>query len=156
MRKNKQVDTRKNRTYHQTEKRKAKVKEYNKSPEGRYQAHKLNAKTRDVTFLLTFNEWWEIWKPKWHLRGRGVGKYHMCRYGDIGGYTLNNVYLATHTQNVRDKTKAVGVKGREYPVEAIQRIKNLRQKGLTCREISNMVGCGMGTIIKYTKHEGIK
>lgn len=151
MRKTKQIDTRKQRGYHKTPQRKAAVAEYNRSPRGRYQAHKLNARTRGIGFEITFDDWWMIWEDYWHLRGRGVGRYHMCRYGDIGSYTATNVYLATHTQNVADKRRGVGKQGWQLPESEIERIVTLRSAGVMIKDIASLVGCSRGTVSRYLK-----
>jgi hypothetical protein len=61
----------------------------------KYYEHKQNAKRRNIPFLLTYNEWISIWKQSghWEERGLGKGKYVMCRYNDIGPYSINNVYI---------------------------------------------------------------
>lgn len=52
---------------------------------------------------LTFEEWWKIWQNSGHWEERGVGldKYQMCRYGDIGPYSKDNVYIAKQKDNLR-------------------------------------------------------
>ena len=72
-----------------------------------YTQHKSNAKRRGVPFLLTFEEWKEVWlaSNKWNLRGRGVDKYCMCRKGDAGVYEVGNVFIDLNTRNVSDGNK---------------------------------------------------
>ena len=69
-----------------------------------YTQHKSNAKTRGIPFLLTFEEWKEIWlaSGKWAERGRGADKYCMCRKGDTGAYEVENVFIDRNAQNVSD------------------------------------------------------
>ena len=151
-----QIDTRKKRGYHKTPQRKAAVKAYNASPKGRYQAHKLNARTRGIDFELTFDEWWAIWEPMWGFRGRGRGRYHMCRHGDTGPYSVDNVYLGKHEENARLQP-AIGNKGRPLPDEAVQKIIELREFGVMIYKISEHVGCSRGTVRRYIQeHEGRK
>lgn len=58
---------------------------------------------------MTFDEWWKLWEPYWHLRGSGTGKYNMARRGDIGAYEAGNVFIQLATENVSDMRKrAVG------------------------------------------------
>ena len=64
-----------------------------------FQAHKQNAKQRNIDFKLTFDEWWEVWKPHFHNRGRGKGQYVMYRTMDKGGYEIGNVYIGTVERN---------------------------------------------------------
>jgi hypothetical protein len=70
----------------------------------RYNQQKSNAKMRGVEFLFTFEEWkdWWIATGKWEQRGKLKGQYVMCRYGDIGYYSLDNVFCGTTQENVRD------------------------------------------------------
>ena len=69
-----------------------------------YTQHKSNAKARGIDFLFTFNEWKEWWiaSGNWELRGRGREKYCMRRYGDVGPYSVDNVFCGTNEENVRD------------------------------------------------------
>ncbi len=70
-----------------------------------YTHHRIHARARGIPFLLTFEQWWEIWKRsrRWHLRGRGRGRYHMSRIADRGGYTLGNVRIVLHETNRREQ-----------------------------------------------------
>lgn len=69
-----------------------------------YTQHKGNAKVRGVEFMLTFEQWrdWWVATGKWEQRGRGRGKYCMRRYGDVGPYSIDNVFCGTNEDNVRD------------------------------------------------------
>lgn len=66
--------------------------------------HKSNAAQRGVAFLFTFEQWrdWWIATGKWDQRGRGRGKFCMRRIGDIGSYSIDNVFCGTNEENVRD------------------------------------------------------
>lgn len=69
-----------------------------------YLSQKHHAIARGVEWQLTFEEWFSWWEStgKLHLRGRNFGEYCMCRKGDTGPYSLENIYCATVSQNVRD------------------------------------------------------
>ena len=69
-----------------------------------FNQHKSDAAKRGVPFLLTFEEWCDIWIQSglYHLRGRGKGLYCMSRYGDQGPYAVGNVYINLFSQNSRD------------------------------------------------------
>jgi hypothetical protein len=69
-----------------------------------YSAHKSHAKQRGIEFKMTFDEWWGIWKPHWHLRGNGVGQLMMCRTMDKGAYEVGNVRLDTQAGNARTRS----------------------------------------------------
>ena len=69
-----------------------------------YQMQKKRAKRRGILFLLTFEEWLDIWVSSghWEQRGRGADKYCMSRVGDLGGYEVGNVFIQLHSDNVKD------------------------------------------------------
>lgn len=69
-----------------------------------FTTQKINAKMRGVEFLFTFKEWREWWiaSGKWEQRGRGRGKYCMRRHGDVGPYSIDNVFCGLNEDNVRD------------------------------------------------------
>ena len=75
---------------------------YQATPIGKYSKHKTSAKERGVPFLLTFDEWWGVWKYYWHMRD-GTGNLHMCRTNDEGGYELGNVRIDTKGNNTRER-----------------------------------------------------
>lgn len=63
--------------------------------------HRLNAKHRGIPFLFTFEQWWSLWKDRFHLRGTGRDKYVMARFGDEGAYEIGNVEIITMSENSR-------------------------------------------------------
>lgn len=69
-----------------------------------YTQQKSNAKQRGVEFAITFDEWKQVWidSGKWSQRGRGAEKYCMCRIGDVGCYSVANVFIGLGKHNVRD------------------------------------------------------
>jgi hypothetical protein len=72
-----------------------------------YSVQKRTAKQRGIEWKFTFNEWWAWWQVgnRWEQRGHGLGKLQMARFGDEGSYSPENVYCATHEQNVKDTPK---------------------------------------------------
>lgn len=69
-----------------------------------YKVHKSNAAYRGIAFLLTYEEWFQIWQDSghWFERGRGANKYVMARFGDIGPYAIGNVKIITGAENVSE------------------------------------------------------
>ena len=61
----------------------------------KWRTQRFNAKKRAVPFLLTFEEWLQIWEQSGRLSERGChrGQYVMARYGDVGPYTTGNVRI---------------------------------------------------------------
>jgi hypothetical protein len=64
-------------------------------------AHKGNARVRNIPFLITFEEWRDIWleSGKWDQRGYRRGQYCMARYGDKGAYEVGNVRICLVEEN---------------------------------------------------------
>ncbi len=71
----------------------------------KFHCHKRNARKRKIEFLLTYQEWLDIWylSGHWWDRGSGLGKYQMCRFGDSGPYSIDNVYIDSLEQNLKDR-----------------------------------------------------
>jgi hypothetical protein len=69
-----------------------------------YHRHKSAARRRRIPFLLTFEQWWEIWffSGKWEQRGRRKGQYCMARFGDLGGYEVGNVRIILGRDNLAE------------------------------------------------------
>lgn len=65
---------------------------------------KKNAQARCIPWELTLSQWWKTWQQSghWRDRGRTLGKFGMCRLNDIGPYAVDNVYIATGTENIQD------------------------------------------------------
>lgn len=59
---------------------------------------------RGVKFEMSFEQWLQLWLDSghWDKRGRGAENFCMARIGDIGPYSINNVYIATNSQNTHD------------------------------------------------------
>lgn len=59
------------------------------------------AKKRGIDFLLTFDQWLSWWQDtgKLELRGKRRGEYQMCRIGDTGPYSIENIYCDTVSNN---------------------------------------------------------
>lgn len=68
--------------------------------EGKYKAHKEGAIQRGIEFKLSFDEWWELWKPHW--KDKLQGEICMCRNGDKGAYEVGNVRIDTWQNNIRE------------------------------------------------------
>lgn len=67
----------------------------------RYSWHKAGAKKNNIPFLISFDEWWKIWKSSghWEERGNRRGCYQMARFGDVGPYKVGNVRIITLNEN---------------------------------------------------------
>lgn len=73
----------------------------------KYSRHKALARFRGIDFDITWEDWHGWWlsngvDKNQHDPRRGADRLCMARRGDRGGYTLDNVYLATIAQNNSD------------------------------------------------------
>ena len=85
-----------------TERSKNYQENYHKAPYGRYKAHRGRAKKRNIEWLFTFETWWKIWEPCWGRRGQASNDLQMCRTGDKGPYSPENVRIDTCANNVKE------------------------------------------------------
>jgi len=74
---------------------------------------------RGIDWNLTYEQWLTIWRNKIHKRGKGIGKYNMCRKNDTGAYEIDNVFIALHEDNAnhgnhKNKFKPVIVENKKY------------------------------------------
>lgn len=71
-----------------------------RTPLRAYSSQRANAARRGIGWELSLWQWWQIWQcsGKWERRGRGQG-YVMCRKGDVGPYSVGNVFIAPATEN---------------------------------------------------------
>ena len=100
-----------------------------------YFYHKSNSATRNIQFLLTYDEWLQIWKDSGHLHERGCHKdqYVMARFGDMGPYSVENVKIILHKQNIQEAQagRAKASKGVPRSVATKTKIaKTLKLKGI--------------------------
>lgn len=85
---------------------------YLASPKGQFAKHRQNAYSRGVEFLLTFDEWWNIWQRSghWAKRGNRSGRYVMARHNDEGPYKRGNVAIELFNANVATRNRTVVAK----------------------------------------------
>jgi hypothetical protein len=112
----------------------------------KYNVHKGGAKSRDIPFLFTFEEWCNIWEQsgKWEQRGTKKGQYSMSRYGDKGPYAIDNVHVQLTTANTKEAaighTRWLNKKHKET-TRSIMSTNMLNQPTLTCPHC-NKIGKG--------------
>jgi len=98
--------------YHEThaEERAAAQKERSITPKGKYLKQKSHAQQRGIPWEFTFESWWDVWEKsgKWEQRGRESAEaYVMCRKGDTGPYSPENVRIETVAFNTRERFSSV-------------------------------------------------
>lgn len=136
----------------------------------KYRMQKVHSKSRGIEFNLTFDEWITWWKStgKYHLRGKNGLDYCMCRKGDTGPYSLENIYCATNKQNAQDakangKIKAtLGFTGRTHTTEARKKISENHALVLSEDEIASRIEIynsidftKRGALTKFSKSLGL-
>lgn len=70
-----------------------------------------NAYHRGIAWEFSLWQWWSFWQDsgRWPERGRGQG-YVMCRIGDVGPYSVANVFIAPARENSsNNKNKKSGL-----------------------------------------------
>ena len=74
-----------------------------RTPIQAFEQQKRHAERRGVSWKMKFWDWWNVWElsGKWCERGRGKNLYCMCRIGDTGPYSAENVYIGTVRHNSR-------------------------------------------------------
>jgi hypothetical protein len=77
------------------------------TPRKAYEDQRFHSLERKIEWQFTYTEWLELWlnSGKWHLRGKKKGRYQMCRYGDIGPYSIKNCYIASSECNQEHRAK---------------------------------------------------
>ena len=83
------------------------VKQYEKTPMGRFVRQKASANRRGIPWELSFDDWWGIWQEsgKWEERGNKTGQFCMGRKNDIGPYSKENVMIIPSSKNSQDSWK---------------------------------------------------
>jgi len=110
-------------------------REWFKTPRGRYHQHKGKATARGIEFLLTFEQWWDIWQAsgKWEQRGRRNDQYVMARLGDRGAYEHGNVRICLAGENTDEMREGLPPRNRQSLQErraADREYKQQQRKGL--------------------------
>lgn len=84
---------------------------------GAYNSQKGAAKRRHIAFLLSFDEWLRAWKDSgfYDKRGSKHGGYVMARFGDVGPYAWDNIYICTTAQNLIDNRYNRRVFNKKFP-----------------------------------------
>ena len=70
----------------------------------KYRNQRKRAFARGIGWEITLLEWMDVWirSGKLEHRGIGVDKYVMARRGDIGPYRLDNIYIITSSDNIKE------------------------------------------------------
>lgn len=77
-----------------------------------WQVAKAQAKYRGEEWNLTFEEYADMWRPQWHLRGRGSDQYCMTRYDEEKPWDKTNAYIILRLEQQRLHVKRNVAAGR--------------------------------------------
>lgn len=137
----------------------------------KYNTHKSNAKRRNIEFLLSYDEWFDIWlaSGKWDQRGITSNDYCMTRKGDTGAYAIDNVVIDTKKNNstdiLKNKPQIISMFGNSnkkttntyyiYDNQVFEKQDELcTYTGYSLRYINKLVS--NGTIIKMKRNKPFK
>lgn len=75
------------------------------SPCKAYNDMKHHANARGIEFLLSYEEFLELWlvSGKWNNRGKRSGQYQICRNYDEGPYSVTNCYIGSTHENQKER-----------------------------------------------------
>lgn len=115
---------------------------WGRTPVGAFNSQRQNAKSRGISWSIKLWEWWQIWQQsgKWEERGRGKGKYVMCRFGDVGAYEAGNVYIATCEHNTSFQPNNPYRLDHPDHEEAVKSRRQNMRRSVTCRHRSSTEG----------------
>lgn len=89
--------------------RKERESKWIRTPKGIFSVQKRKAKQRNIEWKLSFDEWWDLWQRSGKWNGRGVSGYVMCRNGDTGPYSIDNVRIDSFSSNSLENYQIIGV-----------------------------------------------
>lgn len=64
---------------------------------------RVQARFRGEEYLLSFEEYYDIWKDHWSQRGRASEQFCMTRYDHDGPWHVDNVRLLTRKEWLQEK-----------------------------------------------------
>jgi hypothetical protein len=70
---------------------------------------KAQANFRKEEWTMTFDEWFDLWKDCWHLRGRGAEDMCMTRADTDGSWSAENTILMTRKEHLSQKASMNGI-----------------------------------------------
>jgi len=96
-----------------------------RTPKKKYEDQQRHAEERGIPFLLSYEDWLEMWliSGKWEYRGKCSGQYVMGRYGDVGAYSKRNCYICTVEENQKQRWDGEAISD-EQAAEIIAIYKN--------------------------------
>jgi hypothetical protein len=87
---------------------------------------KAQANYRNEEWTLTFDEWFDMWKDDWHLRGRAAEDICMTRADCDGAWSAENTVLMTRREHLKIQGHMRGTPS--YNIKHNRRIKKWQMK----------------------------
>lgn len=86
---------------------------------------------------LTFEQWLKVWVDSghYHEMGAGKGKYVLSRKDDIGHYEEGNVFVQSHSDNVRQS-----LLGKKRNPETCAKLRGQKRTPEQCANIAAGIG----------------
>lgn len=115
---------------------------YAESPRGKWTLQKFHAKKRGIAFLLTYEEWFNVWElsGKYHLRGKSPDSYCMGRVNDSGAYEVGNVEIVKVSNNLRTQLVSGQHKHVKMTKAKVGEMRNKYLHGATCKSLATIYG----------------
>lgn len=116
----------------------------------KYWNHYSNSKRRNIPFLLSFDQWINIWLSSghWHQRGIKRGQYVMSRYNDCGSYSEGNVFIQQSKSNIQQANT-----GKSYPkldhTRHLMRLAKLGKPKIICYCLMCRSKISVNNIVKH-------
>jgi hypothetical protein len=105
----------------------------------RYAMQRNKARHRGIEWNLTFDEWFGWWLENghYHERGRRKGEYVMARFGDVGPYSLDNIYCIPNRENMYNHDMTHCLKGHSFTEDNTYYPKNGTRQCRICMRIKD-------------------
>lgn len=72
-----------------------------------FSRQRAQARFKGEPWQLTFEEWWELWQPHWHLRGNAPTSMNMIRRDTEKGWYWDNVQVTVRSEYLH-RRKRIG------------------------------------------------
>lgn len=107
----------------------------------KYSSQRRRAIKAGIEWKLTFDEWYTWWQQTghWEERGCSSDSYHMCRYGDTGPYSLDNIYCDKAKNNVAYANKHNPRSGYKHTEESKQTFREVNLHRIKLVKINGTV-----------------
>jgi hypothetical protein len=75
-----------------------------------YLVHRCQCKFRNEHFDITEQQFFDLWRDYWHLRGRAGDDMTMTRRDSAEGWTISNMEIITRREHLRRQNNLGNIK----------------------------------------------